>query len=119
MTEKELRRLRRSDLMEILLELSKENEQLREQLQEAEKKIQDRQILIEESGSLAEAVLKLNRIFEDAQSACEQYEHNVRLRCEQLESETAKKCEKILNQIEKVAPVKRQKIKRVNGRNKS
>lgn len=103
MTAKELKNLRRSDLMEILLELSKENEQLKEQLKEAEKKLQDRQILIEESGSLAEAALKLNKIFEDAQAACEQYEHNVRLRCEQFESETGKKCEKILSQLEKSA----------------
>ena len=103
MTAKELKNLRRSDLMEILLELSKENEQLKEQIKEAEKKLQDRQILIEESGSLAEAALKLNKIFEDAQAACEQYEHNVRLRCEQLESETGKKCEKILSQLEKSA----------------
>ena len=116
MTEKELRRLRRSDLMEILLELSKENEQLRDQLKEAEKKIQDRQILIEESGSLAEAALKLNRIFEDAQAACEQYEYNVRLRCEQYEKETGRKCERILNQLEKSAPIKKYRVKKAAGR---
>ncbi|MBQ4129171.1 MAG: DNA repair protein [Ruminococcus sp.] len=98
MTEKELRRLRRSDLLEILLELSKENQELREQLKESQKKLQDRQILIEESGSLAEAALKLNRIFEDAQAACEQYEQNVRLRCEQLEKDTKRKCEDMMHQ---------------------
>ncbi len=98
MTEKELKSLRRSDLLEILLELSKENQELREQLQDAHKKLQDRQILIEESGSLAQAALKLNRIFEDAQAACEQYELNVRLRCEQLENETKRKCEEMMHQ---------------------
>lgn len=98
MDRKELKRLRRSDLMEILLELSIENEELREKLQEAEKKLEDRQILIEESGSLAEAALRLNRIFEDAQAACEQYEQNVRLRCEQLENETKRKCEEVMHQ---------------------
>lgn len=98
MTEKELRRLRRSDLLEILLELSKENQELREQLKESQKKLQDRQILIEESGSLAEAALKLNRIFEDAQAACEQYEQNVHLRCEQLENDTKRKCEDMMHQ---------------------
>lgn len=116
MTEKELRRLRRSDLIEILLELSKENLELREQLQEAEKKLQERQIVIEESGSLAEATLKLNRIFEDAQAACEQYEHNVRLRCEQLEKETGRKCERILNQLAKSTPVKKYRVKKAAGR---
>lgn len=117
MTEKELRRLRRSDLLEILLELSKENEELKEQLKQAQNELDDRRILIEESGSLAEAALRLNKIFEDAQSACEQYEENVRLRCEQLESETASKCEKILSQMKEVSPAKKQKIKRANGRN--
>lgn len=101
MTKKELKRLRRSDLMEILLELSKENEELREQLQQAEQKLQDRQILIEESGSLAEASLRLNRMFEYAQVACEQYKRNVRLRCEQLENETKRKCEEMLRQCDK------------------
>ena len=97
MTKKELKRLRRSDLMEILLDLSKENQELQERLQQAEKKLQDRQILIEESGSLAEAALRLNRIFEDAQAACEQYEQNVRLRCEQLENETKRKCDEMMH----------------------
>ena len=92
MTAKELKRLRRSDLMEMLLELSKENKQLYERLEEAEQKLQDRQIIIDQSGSLAEAALRLNRIFEDAQAACDQYEQNVQLRCAQLEEETRRKC---------------------------
>lgn len=97
MNEKELKRLRRSDLMELLLELSKENQELREQLQQAEAKLQERRIMIDESGSLAEAVLKLNRIFEDAQAACEQYEENIRLRCEQIENEAKRKCDEMKN----------------------
>ena len=87
MTTKELKRLRRSDLLEMLLELSKENQTLRRQLAEAEKKLEDRTIMIEQSGSLAEAALRLNRIFEDAQAACEQYEQNVRQRCAQMEEQ--------------------------------
>ena len=101
MNEKELKRLRRSDLMELLLELSKENQELREQLQQAEAKLQERRIMIDESGSLAEAVLKLNRIFEDAQAACEQYEENIRLRCEQIENEAKRKCDEMKNQGDK------------------
>ena len=47
----------------------------------------------EKCGSLAEAALRLNRIFEDAQAACDQYTHNVRLRCEQMEAEAQHKLE--------------------------
>ena len=93
MTAKELKRLRRSDLLEMLLELTKENQALRKQLTEAEKKLEDRMIMIEQSGSLAEAALRLNRIFEDAQAACEQYEQNVLQRCARMEEETRRRCE--------------------------
>ena len=89
MTSKELKRLRRTDLMEMLLELSKENVQLRQQLEEANEKLTAKELQIEESGSLAEAALKLNGIFEAAQAACEQYEYNIRLRSRQMEQQTA------------------------------
>ena len=82
MTQKELRRLRRSDLMEMLLELSKENLQLRQELDAANRQLRDRTIRIEEAGSLAEAALRLNGVFEAAQAACLQYEENLRMRCQ-------------------------------------
>lgn len=97
MTAKELKRLRRSDLLEMLLELSKENQGLRKQLAEAEKKLEDRTIMIEQSGSLAEAALRLNRIFEDAQAACQQYEQNIRQRCAQMEEQTRCRCEAMMD----------------------
>lgn len=82
MTPKELRRLRRSDLMEMLLELSQENRELRRELEDAKRQLQDRTIRIREAGSLAEAALQLNGVFEAAQAACQQYEENLRLRCQ-------------------------------------
>lgn len=83
MNAKELRRLRRSDLMEMLLQLSKENLQLRQELEEANRKLHDRQLTIESSGSLADAALRLCGVFEAAQAACALYEENIRLRCQE------------------------------------
>lgn len=87
MTAKELKRLRRSDLLEMLLELSKENQALRQELAKAHQQLQDRTILIQESGSLAEAALRLNGVFEAAQAACQQYEENLRMRCQKLDEQ--------------------------------
>ena len=87
MTGKDLKRLSRSDLLEMLLELSKENDTLRMENQELQQRLEDRKINIEKFGSLAEAALHLNGVFEAAQAACEQYEQNVRLRCQQLEAD--------------------------------
>ena len=92
MTPKELRRLRRSDLMEMLLQLSRENLQLRQDLEDARQQLQEKHIIIEEAGSLADAVLRLNGIFEAAQAACDQYEENIRIRCRELEEQTRLAC---------------------------
>ena len=55
MTEKELLKLKRSELLEIMLAQSKEIDSLREQLAEANKKLESKRIAIKESGSIAEA----------------------------------------------------------------
>lgn len=82
MTEKELRRLSRMDLLEMLLEQSKEVEQLRAELETVKKQLEDRRIMEQEAGSIAEASLKLNKVFEAAQQAADQYLENIRIRSE-------------------------------------
>ena len=78
MTEKELLKLKKSELLEIMLAQSKEIDSLREQLAEAEEKLASRRIAIKESGSIAEASLKLTQIFEEAQKAADLYLENVK-----------------------------------------
>lgn len=73
MTEKELRKLNRAELLELLLELSRENEALQAQLKQTEAALSDRRLQMEEAGSIAEAALRLNGIFEAAQKAADQY----------------------------------------------
>ena len=69
MTEQELKKLRRNDLLEILQDLSKENEVLRAQLDKARTQLTSRTIAVEKSGSLAEAALRINGVFEACQAA--------------------------------------------------
>lgn len=87
MTDKELRRLSRRDLMEILYEQGKEIETLRAELAAKEAELEDRRIMIENSGSIAEAALKLNGVFEAAQAACEQYSLSFKAMGEQQNDE--------------------------------
>lgn len=83
MTDKELRKLSRMELLELLLAESRENERLRARLKSAEEKLASRVIDIENSGSLAEAVLRLNHVFEAADKAARQYVENVRRMAEE------------------------------------
>ena len=84
MTQKEVRKLKRTDLLEILIEQRKEIDRLQEELIAANTRLSDRTIQIDKIGSIAEAALQLNGIFEAAQNACDQYLHNIQLKSEQL-----------------------------------
>lgn len=87
MTDRELKKLSRTELIEILIDLSKENEQLRARLADVQQQLADRMIAIEDSGSIAEAALKLNDVFAAAQRACDQYVQNVQARCDRMAAE--------------------------------
>lgn len=98
MTAKELKNLRRSDLLEMLLALKKENDSLRGQLKQAQQELASRKIVIDNAGSLAEAALQLNGIFEAAQAACDQYAENIRMECQAMEWQTREKCKRMIAQ---------------------
>ncbi|MDO4314540.1 MAG: hypothetical protein Q4C45_02105 [Oscillospiraceae bacterium] len=108
MTDRELRKLSRADLLELLLEQLKENEQLRGELEAAQKQLADRKILVEKAGSIAEASLQLSGVFQAAQAACAQYIENVErlsarqeLLCAQMERETQAKCDRMVAEAER------------------
>ena len=77
MTEKELHKLKRVELLEMMLAQSREIEALRRRINELEEQLEDRRIRIARSGSIAEAALKLSGIFEAAQAAADLYLENV------------------------------------------
>ncbi|MEE1086567.1 MAG: hypothetical protein U0L05_05315 [Schaedlerella sp.] len=85
MTDKEFQKLKRGDLLEVLLEQSRSIDDLKMQLQEKEdmisslnKKLAERKIDIQEAGTIAEASFKLNGVFEAAEKAAQQYLENLK-----------------------------------------
>lgn len=110
MTEKDIKKLSRADLLEMLIDQSEELQTLREKLSEAESALKRREITINTAGSLAEASLQLNGVFEAAQAASQQYMDNIRLLserqqtvCQQLERESREKAERRLAEAEKAS----------------
>lgn len=82
MTQKELRKLSRQQLLELMLEQSRRIDELETQLAEANRKLESREIAISKCGSVAEAAMALNGVFEAAQAAAEQYVAEVRRRAD-------------------------------------
>lgn len=77
MTSKELKRLSRRELLEMLIEQMKENQRLRNRLEQAEAELENRELVSLRAGSMAEAAMQLNGVFEAADKAARQYLENV------------------------------------------
>ena len=103
MTDQELRKLSRKDLLELLISLGRERDELLAELEKAKSILQTRQIKIEQAGSLAEAALQLNGVFEAAQAAAQQYLDNIRQRSTQIEMVCAQKRRRASSAKEKAA----------------
>ncbi len=99
MTQKELKRLSRSELLELLLIQTKENERLMKQLTEAEERITRRDLKLENAGDLAHAVLEVNGVMEAAQAAARQYLDNIAI----MEKQTQEKCQTMLEEARREA----------------
>ncbi len=85
MANKELKKLNRAELLELLVEQGKEIEQLRAELAQAKDKLSEREIMLDEAGSIAEAALKINDVFTAAQQAADQYLDSVKVYTTQAE----------------------------------
>ena len=77
MAEDEQKKLKRSELLERLTSVMRENEKLKAELAQAHAQLADRKVEVHDAGSIAEASLKLNDVFEAAQSAADQYLDNI------------------------------------------
>ncbi len=73
MTDRELRRLGRAELVDIIYELQSRNQQCEAEIEKLQKALDDKILKIASAGSIAEAALKLSGIFEAAQAAADQY----------------------------------------------
>ena len=123
LTEKEMKKLSRTDLLRMLIDQGEEMEALKEELEKAKAEISEREIKLTEAGSIAEAALKINGVFEAAQAASQQYLENVkhlserqdalarikeretREKCERQILETKEKCDAMIAKAEKESKV--------------
>lgn len=114
MSDPDVRKLSRADLLSMLLEQRRENELLRTRLAQAQQELAQRRISIDHAGSIAEAALHVSGIFQAAEAACAQYTENLHIlsneqesrfaqleqechdRCTQMEQDTVARCEKMI-----------------------
>lgn len=92
MKNKELKRLGRAELLELLLAQTRETERLQAELEEARRALEDRNLRLSKAGDLAQAVVEINGVMAAAQAAAGQYLENIA----RMEAETRERCERII-----------------------
>ena len=90
MIDKELKKLNRSELLELMLEQSREIDRLQAELEETREALQERNLKIESCGSIAEAAAEVNSLFHAAQRAADMYLLNVQRICAEKAEEAGK-----------------------------
>ena len=99
MVDKDLRKLNRAELLEMLIVQSEQVETLQKRIEELESQLESRKIALNRAGSIAEASLQINGVFEAAQAAADLYLENVKNsedNCDRLIEETQQKSEKMI-----------------------
>lgn len=99
MTEKELKKLNRTELLQLLLIQTRETERLQRELDQTRQKLEDRNLQVQKAGDLAHAVLEINDVANATQKAAQQYLDNIVA----MEQETKKRCAQILANARKEA----------------
>lgn len=103
MFSKELKRLNRRELVDVIYQLKKNEEQLRTRIEELEQALEDKRIRLSVAGSIADATASITNIFATAQTTADLYLQEIscmkaetRLQCDQMVEDAKKQAEKIL-----------------------
>jgi hypothetical protein len=110
MTDKDLKKLNRQDLLILLAEQTARANALEEKLRVAEEQLTSRNLSINESGTLAEAALKLSGIFQAADEAVASYFEKIKrlndrqtLVCQEMETASKQKADMLIQDAERKA----------------
>ena len=88
MTDKEFKRLNRSQLIDIIYQLQVKQEELTEENKKLKEELADKRIRLRQAGNIAEASLAIHNVMQVAQDAAEQYLEEIRA----MRTETEEKC---------------------------
>lgn len=96
MTEKEMRKLNRYQLLEMLIIQTERADKLQARLELALKKLNEQELHMSELGSIAEASLKLKGVFQAAQEAADMYLEAAKRQADGIEEAARRRAEEII-----------------------
>ena len=102
MISKELKRLSRRELVDIIYQLKKNEQEMQEEIESLKKELNDKRIRISEAGSIADAATSVTEVFSAAQMTAELYLNEIAYMKEDTEKECAQKIETAETKVKEV-----------------
>ena len=99
MISKELKKLSRRELVDIIYQLKKNEQQMQEKIAALEEALQEKRIRISEAGSIAEAAAAITKVFTAAQEAADLYLQEIAC----MKEETRQECERMIADAQQTA----------------
>ena len=99
MTDKEFKRLGRSQLIDIIYQLQLKQDELTAENERLTKALADKRLRISQAGNIAEASLEIHNVMQAAQDAAAHYLEEIRT----MREETEEKCRLLLEKARKDA----------------
>lgn len=98
LTEKELKKLNRYQLLELLVVQTERADRLQARLDETEKQLREQHVQLSSLGSIAEASLHLRGVFRAAQDAADTYIEAAKKKADEIEREARGRAELMIRE---------------------
>ena len=110
MNGKELKRLSRRELVDIIYQFKKNEQEMQEEIETLKNELQDKRIRISAAGSIADAAVSITNVFSTAQMTADLYLREISYMKEKTEKECAKKIDETEKRVQEVLAEGRQKL---------
>lgn len=112
MNERELHRLGKGDLIEIIYQLKKNEIRLTKELEEANRQLEQRELKFSDAGSIADAAVRISGVLEAAQQAADEYLSSVYSSNESTQAECRRMIEEAQAECDRMKREANEEIKR-------
>jgi cell division septum initiation protein DivIVA len=99
MTDKEFKRLSRSQLIDIIYQLQLKQEELTAENEKLSKALDDKRLRVSKAGNIAEAALEIHNVMQAAQDAAAHYLEEIRM----MREATEENCRRLLEKAQQDA----------------
>ena len=97
MISKELKNLSRRELVDIIYQMKKNEQQMQGEIAALQEQLQDKRIRLSEAGSISEAAVSVSNVFSAAQTAADLYLQEIAC----MKEDAAKECAQMINEANK------------------